>query len=50
MRKIKTGALLVVSDSLVHEEEKALATAEELRNVMNVAAKVVLDALVKVKV
>jgi len=50
MRKVKTGALLVVSDSLVHEEEKALATAEELREVMNTAAKVVLDALVKVKV
>ena len=50
MRNVKTGALLVVSDSLVHEEEKTLATAEELREAMDTAAKVVLDALVKVRV
>lgn len=49
MRNVKTGAILVVSDSLVHEEEKALATAEELKEKINVAAKTALEALVKVK-
>ncbi len=49
MRNVKTGALLVVSDSLVKPEEVALASAEELKEKVDVAAKVVLDALKNVK-
>ncbi len=49
MRNVKTGALLVVSDSLVKPEEATLASAEELKEKVDVAAKVVLDALVNVK-
>lgn len=46
MRNIKTGALLMVSDSLV--EELGFATAEELRGHTERAARVVLEALLKV--
>jgi len=49
MRNVKTGALLVVSDSLVKPEEASLADAKELKERVNTAAKIVLDALVKVK-
>ncbi|OYT56845.1 MAG: 5'-methylthioadenosine phosphorylase [Desulfurococcales archaeon ex4484_217_2] len=49
MRNVKTGALLVVSDSLVKPEEASLADAKELKERVNIAAKIVLDALVKVK-
>ncbi len=48
MRGVKTGALLVVSDSLV--EELGYATAEELRDIVEKAAEATLDALVKVNV
>ena len=50
MKGFKAGALLVVSDSLVHEEESALAGAEELKEAVDRAAKVVLDALAKIEV
>lgn len=47
MRRVKTGALLVVSDSLV--EETGYATAEELRDVVEKAARAALEALVRVE-
>ncbi|MEM1646666.1 MAG: purine-nucleoside phosphorylase [Ignisphaera sp.] len=46
MRNIKTGALLLVSDSLV--EELGFATAEELKNYVDRAAKIVLEAITKI--
>jgi len=48
MRSIKTGALLLVSDSLV--EELGYATAEELKGYVDRAARIVLDSIVKVSV
>jgi len=48
MRGIKTGALLIVSNSLVIEEEKDMATADELRKSVEKAGKIVLDALLRV--
>ena len=47
MRNVKTGALLMVSDSLV--EELGFASAEELRSYVDRAAKIVLEALIKIK-
>ncbi|MDK6028991.1 purine-nucleoside phosphorylase [Ignisphaera sp. 4213-co] len=46
MRNLKTGALLMVSDSLV--EELGFASAEELREYVNRASKIVLEALIKI--
>ncbi len=46
MRNVKTGALLMVSDSLV--EEMGFASAEELREYVDRAAKIVLEAILKV--
>ncbi|MEM4040551.1 MAG: nucleoside phosphorylase, partial [Ignisphaera sp.] len=48
MRGVKTGALLLVSDSLV--EELGFATAEELKYYVDRASRIVLEALIKVKV
>ncbi|MEM1542053.1 MAG: purine-nucleoside phosphorylase [Ignisphaera sp.] len=48
MRGMKTGALLLVSDSLV--EELGFATAEELKYYVDRASRIVLEALIKVKV
>ncbi|OYT61501.1 MAG: 5'-methylthioadenosine phosphorylase [Thermofilum sp. ex4484_15] len=50
MRRVKTGALLIVSDSLVREEEKELATAEELKEVIRRAGELALEALKEVKI
>ena len=50
LRGIKTGALLVVSDTLVGKTIKEMATAEELKEYVKKAAEVTLDALLKVKV
>jgi len=47
MRGIKTGALLMVSDSLV--EELGFASAEELRSHVEKLGRVVLDAIIKVQ-
>ncbi len=47
MRGLKTGALLVVSDSLV--EELGFASAEELKPYVERAAEAVLDAIIKVE-
>ncbi|MEL9939667.1 MAG: purine-nucleoside phosphorylase [Ignisphaera sp.] len=48
MRNLKTGALLMVSDSLV--EELGFASAEELRDYVDRAAKIVLEALTRINV
>ncbi len=48
MRGFKTGAMLVVSDSLVREEEKELKTAEELKEYVAKAAEIVLNAITRV--
>jgi 5'-methylthioadenosine phosphorylase len=48
MKGVKTGALLMVSDSLV--EHLGYASAEELREYTARAAKVVLEALLKVQI
>ncbi|MEM1680835.1 MAG: purine-nucleoside phosphorylase [Sulfolobales archaeon] len=47
MRGVKSGALLLVSDSLV--EHLGFATAEELRSYVERAGRLILNALVKVK-
>ncbi len=47
MRKVKVAALLMVSDSLV--EDLGFATAEELRSYVSKSAKIVLEALRRVK-
>ncbi len=47
MRNLKSGALLLVSDSLV--EELGFATAEELRGYVERAGKLALNALINVK-
>ncbi|RLE89134.1 MAG: nucleoside phosphorylase [Thermoprotei archaeon] len=49
MRKVKTGALLIVSNSLIHETEKRLRTAEELEESVHRAAEVVLKAITKIQ-
>jgi len=49
LRKFKTGALLIISDSLVKGEEK-YATAKELAPQVEKAQKIVFDAITKVKV
>lgn len=46
MRNLKSGAILLVSDSLV--EELGFATAEELRRFVDRAAKASLEAIIKV--
>lgn len=50
MRGVKTGALLVVSDSLVNPEEKEPATADELRPFMEKAIAAVLSTLVETEI
>ncbi|MEM2414132.1 MAG: purine-nucleoside phosphorylase [Sulfolobales archaeon] len=47
MRKVKTGAVLLVSDSLV--EHLGYASAEELREYVMKAAKALLESITKVK-
>ncbi|RLE73846.1 MAG: nucleoside phosphorylase [Thermoprotei archaeon] len=47
LRRVKTGALLVVSDVLVEGPAKEMATAEELREVVERAAHVAFRALLK---
>lgn len=47
MRGVKTGAVLMVSDSLV--EELGFASAEELKGYVERAGKIVLEAITKVK-
>lgn len=47
MRNVKSGAILLVSDSLV--EELGFATAEELRKYVDRAGKIALNALINVK-
>jgi len=46
LRKWRTASVLVVSDSLVKEEQKEMLTAEQLREYVDKAAKTLLDALV----
>ncbi|MCC6057929.1 MAG: purine-nucleoside phosphorylase [Desulfurococcaceae archaeon] len=46
MRNVKTGALLLVSDSLV--EELGFASAEELKHYVDRAAKIILEAIIRV--
>lgn len=46
MRGVKTGALLLVSDSLV--EELGFASAEELKQYVERAAKIVLEAITRI--
>ncbi len=48
LRGVKSGALLLVSDSLV--EELGFATAEELRRYVERAGRLSLNALIKIKV
>ncbi len=48
MRKVKTGAVLVVSDNIV-EAPEVFATAEELREYVAKAAELTFKALLKVK-
>jgi 5'-methylthioadenosine phosphorylase len=48
MRGLKSGALLLVSDSLV--EELGFATAEELRRYVERAGRITLEAITKVRV
>ena len=48
MRGFKTGALVVIADSLVDPSKKDLLHHEELADAMDKAAKAVLDALVEV--
>jgi len=50
LRRVKTGALLVISDTLVEGPVKDMATAKELKEYIEKAARVVLNALLKVKV
>jgi len=45
LRRWRTASVLVVSDSLVKEEQKEMATAEELREYVDKAAKLLLDVL-----
>lgn len=47
MRGVKTGALLIVSDSLV--EELGFASAEELKGYVERAAKIVLESLIRIQ-
>ncbi len=47
MRRIKTGAVVVISDNLV-KEEKYMATAEELREIMLRVGRAVLEALIDI--
>lgn len=49
LRGIKTGALLVISDTLVKEPVKEMLTAEELKKYVEKAAEVVLDAVIRVR-
>lgn len=46
MRNIKTGALLLVSDSLV--EQLGFASAEELKQYVDRATRIVIEALIKI--
>jgi len=48
MRGFKTGALVIIADSLVDPKKKDLLHHEELADAMDKAAKAVLDALVEV--
>ena len=48
MRNVKTGALLIVSNSLVVKDEQEMFTAEKLRKYVDVAGRIVLDSLVKI--
>lgn len=50
LRRIKTGALLVISDILVGRTTKEMATAKELKDYVKRAAEVVLNTLIKVKI
>jgi 5'-methylthioadenosine phosphorylase len=48
MRGFKTGALVVIADSLVDPSKKDLLHHEELADAMDKAARAVLEALVEV--
>ncbi len=50
LRRVKTGAVLVISDSLVHPEERRMKTAEELKARALEVGKAVLDAVTRVVV
>ncbi len=45
LRKWRTASVLVVSDSLVKEEQKEMVTAEQLREYVDKAARLLLDVL-----
>ena len=47
MRKLKTAAMLIISDSLVHPEEREPLTAEHLQSIVEKVAYVVLRVLSK---
>jgi len=50
LRKIRVGALLIVSNNLAREEGKRIPTAEELKAYVDKASKIVLESIVEIPV
>lgn len=50
LRKIKTGALLIVSNNLTRENGKEIPVAENLKKYVDIASRIVLEAIVEIPV
>ena len=50
LRKVKTGAVLVISDSLVYPKERKMKTAEELKHIVDNVGRIILESLVRIHV